>query len=1086
MGKILFFRRIGVRLFSAFLLLMLAGAIIAGTLNIQIARKGVNDLLLDQFSSTLAITQNFLDFLGQTALIWTKHVASEKEVVELATLDSAVDDALQKFLDERADATAADALMIIDVNGDVIASHPSTLHAGDNLGSWPIVRDALTAQQPGPMVNSEKNNFVLYASSPIASQRDGKIIGAMLLGYALNNTFTQRIRRNTDIEIAIIRDRGVMASTFQDGSLPIEELPIPYMDHLQLLKDPDQILTANFNGAKYYWSARTLKHLSSSIPGSLLLAYPTARFEGVEQEIMLKVVLMFSGGFFLLVLIAIKYSSGMNRAINKLTGMADRLSMGQLQSRIEMATGDEFELLANNFNRMADAIEQANSELQDHSRNLEQTVLERTQHLFRAQERYRALIESTKDFVWEVDLNGAFTFVSTKVKDVLGLDPDPILGKHHWDLAAQGRSEEIRKALESIIAGHESFDGLEILLQHRNGDAKVIESSGVPILSEQGILEGYRGIGRDITERKRAQQAIADERAFLQSVIDGVMDPIKVIASDYTLLLMNQAAKNQIPITTDSNNDHCYCYQISICQSRPSTESKYPCPMQGVIETGKPVKITHDYLNDSGEDRIYELVATPLWNRDGKLTAIIEASRDITERVLIERQLRKNESRLDHLAHHDPLTNLPNRALFKDRLHHAIKKAHRDSQELAVLFIDLDRFKQINDSLGHQIGDQVLQEVSQRLVNAVREDDTVARLGGDEFVIILENLTQARDAGTLAQKLNRLFEHPFRIAGHELFLSSSIGISLYPQDGQSIDDLTKNADAAMYRVKEEGRNAFQFYTEELTSLAFERVLIESQLRRALEKGEFELYYQPLFDIVNGDYCGAEALIRWNHPDLGTVPPGEFLFTAEDTGLIVPIGEWVLRDACRQAVEWLEQGFSLGRIAVNLSGRQLQNDGVVRFIEEVLQESGCPANLLELEISENFIMNRTEQSIGILEQIKSLGIHLAIDDFGTGYSSLSYLKRLPIERLKIDKSFVRDIPNDPNDCVIAQSIIALAKSMDLVTTAEGVETEEQLDYLRSLGCEDAQGYLFSKPVPAGEFKRFLSTGQAPPSQSGSTV
>lgn len=437
-------------------------------------------------------------------------------------------------------------------------------------------------------------------------------------------------------------------------------------------------------------------------------------------------------------------------------------------------------------------------------------------------------------------------------------------------------------------------------------------------------------------------------------------------------------------------------------------------------------------------------------------------------------QLKESQATLDHLAHHDPLTGLPNRLLWSERMQHAILRAERHATPLAVIFIDLDHFKHINDSLGHPIGDLLLQHVAAALQGTLRAEDTVARIGGDEFVLLLEEVAGMESAVVMARKLMALFDRPFNLDGQEITVTASLGICLYPGDGTDPDTLLRNADAAMYRTKEAGRNGFHFYTEELTRKSIERVQLESSLRQAIKAEELYLEYQPQVDLGSGRIVGVEALIRWRHAGMGMVSPERFIPLAEESGLIHPIGEWVLRTACRQGRAWLDQGVDFGRIAINISGRQIQQGQLPRQVRQLLEETGLPAACLELEVTEGFIMRQAEAAIDQLSELRELGVALAIDDFGTGYSSLSYLKQLPIHKLKIDRSFVRDIPEDPNDMAISAAVIAMGISLGLTVIAEGVESQAQVEFLRRHDCHEGQGYLFSRPIPAAELVAFLSS------------
>jgi diguanylate cyclase (GGDEF)-like protein len=432
--------------------------------------------------------------------------------------------------------------------------------------------------------------------------------------------------------------------------------------------------------------------------------------------------------------------------------------------------------------------------------------------------------------------------------------------------------------------------------------------------------------------------------------------------------------------------------------------------------------------------------------------------------------IKQSQAQLAHLAHHDPLTGLPNRLLFNDRLDHALDRARRDGSQLAVLFVDLDRFKHINDSLGHLAGDGLLQEVAARLTGAVRREDTVARMGGDEFTLLLEDLRRPEDAAVLARKLLDVLSGPYSVAGRELFVTASVGISLYPRDGSGCEELIRNADAAMYQAKEEGRNGYHFYLPELTAAALQRVHLEADLRRALARGELSVHYQPQIDLDSGRLIGAEALVRWRHPEQGMIPPDRFIHLAEDTGLIIELGELVLRTACRQAVEWLAAGVPVERIAVNVSAQQVQRSDFVATVRSALRDTGLPPRHLELEVTESFIMGQAEAGIRVLQALRELGVRLAVDDFGTGYSSLGYLKRLPIHMLKIDRSFVSDLQGDSGDLAIAKAVIALGRTLGLKVIAEGVEHDHQAGLLRAEGCHYGQGYLFGRPVEGEDFAR----------------
>jgi diguanylate cyclase (GGDEF)-like protein/PAS domain S-box-containing protein len=476
-------------------------------------------------------------------------------------------------------------------------------------------------------------------------------------------------------------------------------------------------------------------------------------------------------------------------------------------------------------------------------------------------------------------------------------------------------------------------------------------------------------------------------------------------------------------------------------------------------------------LRANGDVFFSEVTLTPIvLNGEDVLHIVI---RDISEKKKAEKKLIEQKNILHYQAHHDALTGLPNRTLFNDRLEHGVEICRRQNTMLALLFIDLDHFKQINDTLGHHVGDRVLKVVAERLKAKLRKEDTLARLGGDEFTIIIEDLDHIQEIQQLAEKIQKVMAQPIHVDGHTLYITCSIGISIFPQDDIEPENLIKYADAAMYRAKEEGRNNYQFYSKEMTTLAFQRLIMESSLRQALEHDEFELYYQPQYNGATGELTGVEALIRWNHPEMGLLYPDKFIPLAEESDLIVEIDRWVMRTAMMQFAYWYEQGFSPGRLGLNLSMRQLNSTDFIAALEKCLDTTMFRSEWLELEVTESQVMKRPEESIEKLNSIHEMGISIAIDDFGTGYSSLAYLKRLPVSRLKIDQSFVRDIPENKEDVGIVKAIIALSKSLDIGIIAEGVETQEQKLFLLVHGCQEMQGYYYSKPVTSEKIEEILN-------------
>jgi diguanylate cyclase (GGDEF)-like protein/PAS domain S-box-containing protein len=483
-----------------------------------------------------------------------------------------------------------------------------------------------------------------------------------------------------------------------------------------------------------------------------------------------------------------------------------------------------------------------------------------------------------------------------------------------------------------------------------------------------------------------------------------------------------------------------------------------------------------DLLHKDGSLHTYLLVKFPLFNKDNHIFGVCTIGTDITEHKLAENALREQQSRLNYMAFHDSLTALPNRSLFYDRIYHGLARARRSNSRLALMLLDIDRFKIINDSLGHDAGDILLKIIAMRLNEGVRDMDTVARLGGDEFVIVLEGIQELDDVIFVANKILSTLARPLEVSGHNITATVSIGVSIFPDDGKDTDELLKNADIAMYKAKEAGKNNCQFYTKGMNATAVNFLLLENDLRRAIDLNQLILHYQPQVDLASNQIVGVEALVRWQHPDRGLIPPAHFISLAEETGLIVPMGEWVLREACRQQKYWLDRGILVGKMAVNLSPLQFRQKNFPEKVASILNTLDLSPEHLELEITESCAMEHAGETINQLNQLKEMGMYLAIDDFGTGYSSLAYLQRFPIQKLKIDRSFIHDIQNDSNDAAIAKSIIGLAHNMQMVVIAEGVENSYQIEWLRNKGCDQAQGFLYAKPMPAEQLESYFIDGR----------
>ncbi|MCS6152908.1 EAL domain-containing protein [Shewanella baltica] len=631
----------------------------------------------------------------------------------------------------------------------------------------------------------------------------------------------------------------------------------------------------------------------------------------------------------------------------------------------------------------------------------------------------------------------------------------------HESMHSEDR-ERFKLELNEHLQGRSPFFEAEYRVERSPGNWVWILDRG-KVVEKDSLDNPIRmtGTNRNITSRK----LIENELVLSSQVLNSMNEAVVVAGLDYRIRSVNPAFCAITGYTERQITDRHF---IHLAFGRQQRE---------LFNTIEQQLLRHKHWVGELWIRNKQRQAILVWleinqviDIKGETSHFVAVFTDITQRKKAEEDLR-------FLASFDTLTGLPNRTLFQDRLNHAITQAHRANNIVALLFLDLDRFKHINDSMGHHVGDLLLKAVARRLQNAVRDGDTVARLGGDEFTIILEGVAKTKAATLISEKVLRAFQTPFLLDDKTLTISTSIGISLYPNDADNADSLIKFADTAMYHAKSSGRNNFQFYTSKLNEIATRHVQLESGLKEAIQRNELSLVYQPKFCLKDGSLTGIEALLRWHHTELGPISPVEFIPLAEETGIITQIGHWVINQACQQLAEWNSLGFNGITVAVNLSARQLKAD-IISTIEVALAVSGLPAQSLELELTESMIMGNPQESVSILSKLKALGLTIAVDDFGTGYSSLSYLKRFPIDTLKIDREFVRDITNDPDDAAITSAIIALAHSLDLNVVAEGVETQEQLNFLAMQGCDQVQGFLLSKPLSAADFLTLLKNQSKP--------
>lgn len=679
------------------------------------------------------------------------------------------------------------------------------------------------------------------------------------------------------------------------------------------------------------------------------------------------------------------------------------------------------------------------------------------------------LLDLVQNAVVTTDTRGNITYWNAFAEQLYGFNRDEVLGRAFlhgflkpWD--------EARAYFARLLAGEKWTS--EWTLRRKDGSLFTALLVGSPITAPSGQVTGTVVVLIDITERKRTEEALREQDRLYRLVAENATDLVILVGSDSTLQYVSPSHETVLGYT-QAELHHMELRGVLTELVCPEDTAALAEAIRDALHTKTPGGFAYRIRRKSGEYVWLESVLRPIGDAQGNPTGIQISSRDVTERRAFVEQL-------THQAFHDPLTGLPNRALLMDRLEHALTRAQRRTEAVAVLFLDLDRFKVINDSLGHSVGDQLLSAMSERLGACVRVEDTVARLGGDEFTILLEAVNGSNDAILVAERVAESLKAPFQVGGHEVFMTASIGIVVSrPGEYSDSGTLLRDADVAMYRAKAKGKAHYEVFDPTMNTRALERLDLETDLRRAVERGEFRLHYQPIVWLDSGRMSGVEALVRWEHPRLGIVAPDQFIPLAEETGLILPIGRYVLKEACRQLGIWQERYPSDPPLvmSVNLSVRQFQQGGLVEDVRAVLRETGIPPETLQLEITESVMMQDDDQSLEMMQALKAAGAKLAVDDFGTGYSSLSYVKRFPIDILKIDRMFVKGLESAPENTAIVRAVIAFGKALSLQVTGEGVETSEQAAHLLALGCDRGQGYFYSPPVSAGVIEALLIRGDA---------
>jgi diguanylate cyclase (GGDEF)-like protein/PAS domain S-box-containing protein len=670
---------------------------------------------------------------------------------------------------------------------------------------------------------------------------------------------------------------------------------------------------------------------------------------------------------------------------------------------------------------------------------------------------YRHVIDSTVDGFFRIDAARRFVEVNDRLCELYGHAREEFLGRTPLDFVTDESRAELIAQMQRIEATeHRRY---QLMARRRDGSTFPILLNNTTHRNLRGEVVGAFGFITDLTPIVAAQQAVAESEKELRAILDNMQDTYYRTDLEGRIVRISPSVEKLIghPV------DRVVGRYLTEFYAEPGDREIFLSVLQGGggRVTGHETRLRH------ADGRDVWVLTNAHYVRDaaGKVIGVEGTTRDIGER-------KRAEARIDFLAHHDPLTELPNRLLFKDRFERAVAHGARTGLRSALLFVDLDRFKAVNDSFGHQAGDALLRDAARRLRACVRDTDTVSRQGGDEFLVALTDIRDDEAAATIAEKILATLALPFLVEGHEAVISASVGIALSPDDGSDFEGLLRKADIAMYHAKDAGRNTFRFFNERMNVDSHERMELRQRIHHGLERGEFQLYYQPLVDLASGRIVGAEALLRWLCPDHGLIAPAHFIPVAEESGLIVPLGEWVLHEACRELRHWHAGGQHELTMAINLSAIQFRRGSLEDSLRAALDLTGVPAAALELELTESILLHEADQALAVIQRLKGMGVRLAIDDFGTGYSSLAYLKRLAVDKLKIDQSFVRDMAHDPDDAAIVRAVIQMAKSLNLVVLAEGVETAQVAEGLRLLDCDMVQGYHFGHPVTAEEFRRLI--------------
>jgi diguanylate cyclase (GGDEF)-like protein/PAS domain S-box-containing protein len=904
------------------------------------------------------------------------------------------------------------------------------------------------------------------------------ILEALMMSVVLWQTLGQSYAESSELitnhEEAILQ----LVSGISRSSLITEEYVElqPYIKHLiahteatrLYLADYNRIIVASSEAADlgqmlsglndsqlHQWNISEIKN-ASGLLGILAIEFSDIKLTSAYTKARDFGITIALAGMIIIAGVGILVGYLLTRRLQIITQTAQRLSEGDFSARTHLNDRDELGTLARTFDNMTQSLQQNKESL---NQTLD-TLKQREQDLV-------ITLNSIGDAVIATNNKGEITRMNPVAERLTGWPLNEARGQPFnkvFPIIDASTRKPIQNPIEKVISsGDIVYLSNHTTLLDRQGNEHQIADSAAPIRATDGSVQGVVLVFNDVTEQYALREKARDVQKQLQGLLKDMQTMVAILSTDGSFLFINDMPLKVFGLLADDLNGKKIWDSTLFSQN----EGLQVILRDSVKQAVAGNSVNHDLKFETQDGPVWvDFSIHPAFNDQGLVTQLLVEGHDISER-------KSAEDKILYQAHYDELTGLPNRFLSLDRLYQLIYEAKRSGELIAVLFIDLDDFKKVNDSLGHETGDKLLIEAADRLKLSVRACDTVGRLGGDEFIVLLPGFKDGSEAQPIAENLLNRFRNSFLIDNRELTLTTSIGIAVYPDDGSNPSDILRNSDAAMYHAKEQGRNTYSFYTQAMNDSVARRLALEEQMHGSIDRGEFEVYFQPQLEISSGKIIGTEALLRWHNPALGTVSPYEFIAVAEQTGFIVSLGRFVIAEALSQTFKWQQEFGQFFRIAINLSPRQFRDTELIPYIKSTLQQWSIPGQSLELEITEGVLMSGHSSIDAALSELNEMGVCIAMDDFGTGYSSLSYLRRYPFDILKIDKSFVEDITIDPADLELITAAIAMAHGLNLKVVAEGVETEDQLELLKKLECDYAQGYLFGKPVPAAEITKLLA-------------